>query len=189
MKKVLLYTDEDLLQQCQQGNQLAFKQLVIRYEQQVRSTVAGMLSDTAEAEDVAQQVFIRFYRALFDFRGDAQLGTYLTRIAINLSLNEIKRRQRKKRWLTFFQKGDKTRQIEDVSANPAQQDTKELVYKALQELEPHFRSVIVLRLLEGYSVKEVAEMLELPQGTVASRLSRAQRKLKDILVRWGIEEV
>lgn len=160
---------------------MAFGQLVTRYEQQVRSTVQGMLGNTVESNDVSQEVFIRFYQALDKYRGEARLGTYLTRIAINLSLNELKRRQKKNRWLTFFQKEDKHLQLPDESADLSRYDTKDLIYKALQELEPNFRSVIVLRLLEGYSVKETAQLLSIPEGTVASRLTRAQVKLKTIL--------
>lgn len=160
---------------------MAFGQLVARYEQQVRRTVQGMLGDIVESNDVAQEVFIRFYRALDKYRGEAKLETYLTRIAINLSLNELKKRQKKNRWLTFFQKEDSYLQLPDESADLSRYDTKDLIYKALQKLEPNFRSVIVLRLLEGYSVKETAQLLGIPEGTVASRLARAQTKLKIIL--------
>ena len=76
--------------------------------------------------------------------------------------------------------------VEDPSANPERRDTSEFVHRALQLLEPEFRSVIVLRLIDGYSVKETAAILKLPPGTVASRLSRGQKKLKDILSNWNI---
>ena len=177
-------TDTELVVQAQKGNQLAFRQIVHRHEQQVRSTVLGMLGDTQEAADVAQEVFIRFYQSIEKFRGDAKLGTYLSRIAINLSLNELKRRQRKGRWLTFFKKEDQFDQIEDAYADPKRQDTRQLVQKALQQLEPMYRSVVVLRMIDGYSVKETTEILQLPAGTVASRLSRGQKLLKEILEKW-----
>jgi len=176
-----MYPDKELIALCRKGDQLAIRKLVEKHQRQVRATVVGMLGETAEAEDVAQEVFIRFFNALSNFKGDAKPSTYLTRIAVNLSLNEIKRQQRKNRWLVFFQKEEKINQIEDKTANPDRQDTKELVHRALQLLEPEFRSVIVLRMLDGYSVKETAEILKLPNGTVASRLARGQNKLKIIL--------
>jgi len=176
-----MYPDKELIALCREGNQLAIRKLVEKHQRQVRATVVGMLGDTVEAGDVAQEVFIRFFNALADFRGDAKPNTYLTRIAVNLSLNEIKRQQRKNRWLVLFQKEEKINQIEDETANPDRQDTKELVHRALQLLEPEFRSVVVLRMLDGYSVKETAEILKLPNGTVASRLARGQNKLKIIL--------
>lgn len=179
-----MYSDVELLGKAKKGNAHAFRQLIERHEQQVRSTVIGMLGDTMEADDVAQEVFIRFYKSINRFRGDAQLSTYLSRIAINLSLNELKRRQRQNKWLTFFQKDDNRTQIEDPSARPERQDTKELIHMAIQKLEPEFRAVVVLRLIDGYSVKETAKILNVPIGTIASRLARAQNKLKEILGQW-----
>lgn len=179
-------SDTELIAQARKGNDLAFRQLVQRHEQQLRATVVGMLGQVPEADDVAQEVFVRFYKSLDNFRGEAQLNTYLSRIAINLSLNELKRKQRRNKRLTFFQKNEKVYQIEDLSADPKRQDTKELVQKALQLLEPDFRSIVVLRMIDGYSVKETAEILNVPLGTVASRLARAQNKLKGIFVRWGV---
>ncbi len=176
-----MYSDQVLVAQSKKGDQIAFRQLVERHQQRVRKTVIGMLGQQPESEDVAQEVFIRLYKALSDFKGDAKLETYLTRIAINLSLNELKRRQKHQKRFLFFQREDKDLQIEDIHANPGNFDTKELIQIALQKLEPEFRSVIVLRLIEGYSVKEAAEILELPQGTIASRLARAQKKLKTVL--------
>ena len=171
----------ELIRLCKQGDENALRQLVEIYGLQINRTIEGMLGDTAEAEDVAQEVFIRFFRSLDKFRGEAKLGTYLSRIAINLSLNELKRRQRKNRWLTFIKRDDQELPIEDVSMNPSNLETKELVQKALQILEPEFRAVIVLRMLDGYSVKEAAAILQVPAGTVASRLARGQKKLKSIL--------
>ena len=174
----------DVLERARQGDQAAFRQLVEEHESLVRSTVAGMIGNTAEADDVAQEVFIRFYRSLNDFRGEAQVGTYLTRIAINLSINELKRRQRKTRWLSAIRREEGSLAAEDFSMNPGRQDLRDTLNKALQVLEPEFRVVVVLRLIDGYSVKETAEILELPQGTVASRLARGQQKLREILEKW-----
>ncbi|MEL6923437.1 MAG: RNA polymerase sigma factor [Bacteroidota bacterium] len=174
--------DIELIGKVKAGNQLAFRMLVERYEQQVRRTVLGMLGQVPEADEVAQDVFIRFYRSIENFKGEAKLGTYLTRIAINLSINALKKRQQKnKRWLSIFQREEQVIQLPDPSADPVRFETSELINKAIQKLEPEFRAVVILRLVEGYSVKETAEMLQLPQGTVASRLSRAQLRLKAML--------
>lgn len=174
----------DVVERARRGDQSAFRQLVEEHEGLVRSTVAGMLGDTAEADDVAQEVFIRFYKALKDFRGDAQVGTYLSRIAINLSINELKKRQRRKRWLSIIQKEESNPALEDGSMNPGRQDMQDALRRALQALDSDFRAVVVLRLVDGYSVKETAEILGLPQGTVASRLARGQQKLREILEKW-----
>lgn len=178
-----MHRKPDVVERARQGEQAAFRQLVEENEGLVRSTVKGMLGDTAEADDVAQEVFIRFFRALEDFREESQVGTYLSRIAINLSINELKRRQRRNRWLSVLRKED-SQAIEDDSMNPGRKDMQDLLRKALQRLDPDFRAVVVLRLIDGYSVKETAGILGLPQGTVASRLARGQQKLREILEKW-----
>ncbi len=168
--------DFELVQKALKGDRFAFGVLVRQYQGQVAKTVIGMLGQTQEAEDVGQEVFIRFYRSMKQYKGDSALGTYLTRIAINLSLNEIKKQKTKK--TSSLDKVEYQLQTEETAEK---RDTREIIEKALQQLEPEFRSVIVLRLIEGYSTKETAEMLNLPLGTVLSRLSRAQIKLKELL--------
>lgn len=170
----------DLLSQSRRGNKRAFGELVNRYQARVASTVIGMLGKGPEADDVGQETFIRFYRALDSFRGDAQIATYLHRIAINLSLNALKKRKRQQ---NRFSRPEKEL-LESMPAHPApvtQFDDAAVVEKALNQLKPDFRSVVVLRLVEGYSTSETAALLNLPQGTVLSRLARAQRKLRTIL--------
>jgi len=172
-------TDAQVIREVLDGNDSSFRTLVQRYETQVASTVIGMLGHCPESDDVGQETFIRFYNALSKFRGDSQVGTYLTRIAINLSLNELKRRKRK--YGLFINHDGSMPDLADKSDHAQSGIDKELLDKALEKLEPSFKSVIVLRLIDGYSTAETAEILKLPQGTVLSRLSRAQSKLKDIL--------
>lgn len=175
-------SDMDLLDSVKAGDQRAFTLIVEKYRGQVAKTVFGMLGHTAEADDVGQDVFIRFFNSLESFRGDSNLGTYLTRIAINLSLNELKKR--KKKAFLFFRKDDGAHMemdVEDEHRMDEVHDNNELIEKALSAIEPKFRSVVVLRLIQGYSTKETAEMLDLPQGTVLSRLARSQDKLKEVL--------
>ncbi|MFC2161011.1 RNA polymerase sigma factor [Acidobacteriota bacterium] len=144
------------------------------------ATVIGMLGYCTEAEDIGQETFIRFYKSLDKFRGESSVSTYLTRIAINLSLNEIKRKQRRRKFIS--ENSDEG--MDNIPENPAPKnkgETKELVHLAIQKMEPKFRSVLVLRLILGYTNQETAKLLKLPIGTVLSRLARAQMKLRDIL--------
>jgi RNA polymerase sigma-70 factor (ECF subfamily) len=180
-------SEQDLLTLAREGNQNAFRELVNRYQEQVAATVIGMLGPGLEAEDVGQEVFIRFYKSLERFRGDSALGTYLTRIAINLCLTTLQKRKRA-RIFSFFsgrEEGPEL-QVADTGLNQDQRDSQALVHEALQQLEPDFRAVVVLRMLEGYSTKETAQMLDIPTGTVLSRLARGQKKLREILNRLGI---
>lgn len=171
--------DSQVIREVLDGNDSAFRILVQRYESQVASTVIGMLGHCPEADDVGQDTFIRFYNALTNFRGDSQVSTYLTRIAINLSLNELKRRKR--RFGLFVNQDENSPEIADDNHQSEATSSKELIDKALERLEAKFKSVVVLRLIDGYSTEETAKILNLPLGTVLSRLSRAQLKLKDIL--------
>ena len=170
-------TDEELIEAFHTGDDDAFKELIKRYESRVAATVIGMLGNCPEAEDVGQETFIRFYQGLKKFRGESSVGTYLTRIAINLSLNELKRRKRKR--LLFLDKSpDETFDIPDTGVAEPYDGDEEIIQHAIQKMEPKFRSVIVLRLMDGYSTRETAEILGIPEGTVLSRLARAQMKLK-----------
>lgn len=169
--------EDKLLELSKQGNHKAFQHLVERFEKPIAMVVKGILGDCAEAEDVGQEVFIRFYKSIHQFNGKSTLKTYLTRIAINLSLNELKKKKptvninNNEISLELMRKGTKSSNFEDT----------ELVDMALKQLPPKHRSIVVLRLIEGYSVKETAKILKIPKGTVLSRLSRAQEKLKQIL--------
>lgn len=173
-------SDEKLIEMILAGNDNAFKEIVRRYEPRVAATVIGMLGKCPEAGDVGQETFIRFYKSLKNFRGDSAVGTYLTRIAINLSLNELKRRKRSS--MFFFRKDDdKPFDIPDEKVRSSDFDDKEIIQQAIGKLTPNFRSVIVLRLLDGYSSEETAQILNIPVGTVLSRLARGQKKLQELL--------
>jgi RNA polymerase sigma-70 factor, ECF subfamily len=176
-----LKDDNDLVSDSLNGNKLAFSEIVIRYRGMVARTVKGMLGDSVFSEDIGQEVFIRLFQSLSGFRGEAKLSTYIQKIAVNLTLNEIRRR---KRFFSMFAHhgNDEMREL-DVSDHGYEErwDAREIVNKALMMLEPKFRIIVVMRMLQGYSTKETAELLELPLGTVLSRLSRAQKQLKDIL--------
>jgi len=169
-------TDENLVTDSRNGDMKSFKLLVERYESKVAGVIKSMLGDTPEALDIGQEVFIRFYESLDKFRGESSLGTYLIRIAINLSLNEIKSRKKRN---SFFSQADAglNVNIETVNSN----DLKEAVNYEISRLESEFKLVVVLRMIEGYSTEETAEILDIPLGTVLSRLSRAQKKLKSML--------
>jgi RNA polymerase sigma-70 factor (ECF subfamily) len=173
--------DTELVKASVAGDKAAFGEIVNRYQKMVARTVKGMLGDTVFAEDLGQEVFIKLFHSLADFRGEARLSTYIQRIAVNLTLNEIKRR---KRFTSMFIQtpGDETHEYDVPDPDDEQRkDARELVGKALEKLEPKFRIVVTMRILQGYSTKETAEILELPLGTVLSRLARAQEQLKAIL--------
>ncbi len=168
-------TDEVLIEQSLKGDLSAFKELVIRHEGAVAGVVKSMLGATEEAADVGQEVFIRFYQSMAKFKGESSVRTYLIRIAINLSLNELKKRKRRQSFFAAASEGD------HVATADNELDLKEWLEYEFNQLEPEFKSVATLRLVEGYSTEETAELLQIPLGTVLSRLSRAQKKLRSRL--------
>jgi RNA polymerase sigma-70 factor (ECF subfamily) len=182
MKESYRQADEnELVKASIEGDKLAFSEIVSRYRKMVARTVKGMLGDSVYAEDIGQEVFIKLYYSLPEFRGEAKLSTYIQKIAVNFTLNEIKRR---KRFFSMFsQKGNHEMFEYEVADfdNEEKLEAKEIVNKALMSIEPKFRIVVAMRMLQGYSTKETAEILDLPLGTVLSRLSRAQEQLKGIL--------
>lgn len=183
MPQTAAATDEVLVRRARDGDQRAFRTLVERYEGAVAATVVGMLGRGADADDVGQETFIRFYNALGRFRGDASVKTYLTRIAINQSLRAIKKRQR---WSARFFSRDDDRVSEAVDAVPANDEIGdaervEMIRQALQTLPPPNRSVVVLRMMEGFDTKETGAILGIPQGTVMSRLARGLEKLEKVI--------
>lgn len=167
------------------GDDDAFRQIVERYEGAVAATVIGMLGPGGAADDVGQEVFVRFWRALDGFRGEAALKTYLTRIAINLSLNELRRRQRfSSRFVSRDREPDAAPLDEpalDGAAPLHRREARRIVHAALQRLQPEHRAVVVVRMIEGHSTKDAAEILGVAPGTVMSRLSRALRALRPLL--------
>lgn len=184
--------DIKIINEVRKGHTEAFTSLVEKYRPLVARTVIGMLGNTDEADDVGQETFIRFYKSLDKFRGDSALGTYLTRIAINLSLNALKKQKRQRLFNTLAPNKDEERtdplyNLPNYDDEHEARDDQELVQMALNKLDPKFRSVIILRMLEGFSTKETAEALNLPLGTVLSRLTRAQDKLKVELKKLGYD--
>ena len=182
--------DEELVARAQQGDRQAFRLLVERYEDDVAATVVAMLGPTGEVDDVVQEAFIRFYQTLDRFRGEAAVSTYLKRIAINRALDALRRR---KRFLGRFRSRDD--EVHPVPEPSVEEDGRveareraRIVHQAIESLPPKHRAVVVLRMIEGYSTDETAAMLDIPYGTVLSRLSRAHARLKELLQPYIQEE-
>ena len=174
-------SENELLKASLDGDKQAFGEIVTRYQNMVARTVKSMLGDSVFSEDIGQDVFIKLFYSLSEFRGEAKLSTYIQKIAVNLTLNEIKRRKRF--FSTFSQKGNNEMYEFEVADYDTEEkkEALELVGKALGSLDPKFRIIVAMRMLQGYSTKETAEILDLPLGTVLSRLSRAQEQMKNIL--------
>jgi len=176
-------SEVELLAAVRRGDESAWRSLVEKHEGAVASVVIGMLGPGDEADDVGQETFIRCYRAIGSFRGESSIRTWLQRIATNLSLNALKRRKRGlQRFLDLDDADEAMPQLQhDAVARQAALTDVEMVRAALAALPDKHRPVVVLRMIEGYSTRETAELLGVPEGTVLSRLSRALEQLKRVL--------
>lgn len=179
-------SEPDLIQAAQEGKREAFDVLVEVHYRGVYNTAYRMLGASSAASDATQAVFVRVWEALSSFRGDATFRTWLYRITMNVCLDEIRRR--KKEPLSLTEDDDEgepagERDMPDHSDEPArtteQRELQRLVQDAIVRLPEDFRTVIVLYDLRGLSYQEISETLEIPLGTVKSRLNRARQALRE----------
>jgi RNA polymerase sigma-70 factor, ECF subfamily len=173
-----------LLDRLRTGDARAFEELVRTYQHRVFGVAFRMLGNAGEAEEIAQEVFLRAHRGLAEFRGDAKLSTWLYAIASRLCLNRLASGER-----GMIRVGDVgLMQIPHEAGGPdtvlEQTELEAALHWAIAELPDERRIVIVLRDLEGLAYEEIAEALDLPTGTVRSRLHRARLDLKDKLERF-----
>ena len=172
------------LDRLRRGDPAAFESLVIAHQHRVFGVALRMLGNRADAEEAAQEVFLRVHRAIPGFRGDAKLSTWLYAIAARLCLSRLGEAHRR---LVRADEAALAR-VPDPEADPArhlEEDEREAALRrAITELSDDRRMVVVLRDLEGLSYEEIAEILGLELGTVRSRLHRARLDLKGKLERF-----
>jgi RNA polymerase sigma-70 factor (ECF subfamily) len=171
-------SDQALIERARSGDERAFRLLVERYEPRVAATVIGMLGPGDDADDAGQETFIRLYRSLDRFRGEASLATYLTRIAINLSLTALRKRKRMRSRFVSQESAPGADRVADPKRDLERAEARRRVWRAIDRLSADHRAVVVLRMIEGYSTHEAAEILDVPEGTVMSRLARATKRLE-----------
>lgn len=173
--------DDEIITRIREGEINAFEWIVKRYETTVANIIYGIMGNIDNADDLGQEVFMRVYRGLFQFRFRASFKTYLTRIAINVCMDAIKKHGP---FTVSLQSDSGLNERVGVDLQD-ERDIRELVHSALFQLEGDHRTVVVLRMLEGYSTRETAKLLRIPEGTVLSRLSRGLDKLREILIKDG----
>ena len=184
--------DAELVRRFKEGDRAAFAEVVHRYKDRVYTLCLRWMGDPNTAEEVAQDVFLALYRSLGSFRGDAQLSTWIYRVVVNHCKNRRLYRRRRQMDQHEALEGEgrddqPARQIADegpgtdapLHANQAE----ELLRAALDHLDEEQRQIIVLREVQDLSYEEIADILELPRGTVKSRLHRARLELATILSR------
>lgn len=185
-------SDLSLVRRVQRGDKGAFDLLVLKYQHKVVKLVMRYVRSSAEAEDIAQEAFIKAYRALPQFRGDSAFYTWLYRIAINTAKNALASRDRSPIVYDLdLQDNDSSYEAQSRLRDPdtpeglvLTEEIRQTVNAAIDALPEDLRTAIVLRELEGLSYEEIASAMECPVGTVRSRIFRAReaidRRLRDI---------
>jgi RNA polymerase sigma-70 factor, ECF subfamily len=189
MKRDMGRTDEDLVQQCLEGDSSAFDLLVERWERKIRGAVFRMVGSDDEARDVTQEAFLKAYRGLSSFKKEARFSSWLYQIALNLCRDRARRRRgRPMVSLDDLDEGGVSlRELGPSALDMLEElDLGRLVAKAVAMLPEEQREVVVLKEYEGLTFLEIAQVLGIPVSTVKTRLYRALGQLKVRLVRQGV---
>ena len=177
--------DREIVQRVKQGQKDAFDLLVLKYQHRVHYVVSRYVDNRSDAADVVQDTFLRAYRGLAGFRGDAKFSTWLQCIAANTAKNHLKRVTR-----SVTEQGLSESELELAhEASPEHdlvaEDITKTVSRAMDELSPELRTAIILRELEGYRYEAIAKLMGCPVGTIRSRIFRAReyiaRRLEPVL--------
>jgi RNA polymerase sigma-70 factor (ECF subfamily) len=196
--------DAALVAALKAGSEDAFALLIAQYSQPLFSLIARSLQDPADAADITQEVFIKVFRSVRSFHGESSLKTWIYRIALHEASNQRRWWKRHKRQeltidapLGTDEDGDEglclSATLTDGRGSPydhtASAEVRARVEGCLRELPEAFRTVVVLREMEGFSYEEIADVLQVPAGTVKSRLKRGRTALKELLIAGGLHEL
>ncbi|HEY0332446.1 MAG TPA: RNA polymerase sigma factor RpoE [Stenotrophomonas sp.] len=176
--------DLELVRRVQRGESAAFDLLVRKYQHRIIALIGRYINDWSECQDVAQETFLRAYRALGNFRGDAQFYTWLHRIAVNTAKNHLVAHNRRPPTDDIdvadaeqFDGATRLRDTDTPERELMRQELEQTVMKAVQALPEELRTAITLREVEGLSYEEIAQQMDCPIGTVRSRIFRAREAI------------
>mgnify|MGYP001010499166 FL=1 len=185
-------SDQRLVLRVQHGDKRAFDVLVLKYQQRIASVVSRYLRDQDEVADVTQEAFIKAYRALANFRGDAQFYTWLYRIAINTAKNHLVAKSRRPPNTDKdisdgeFSENSVVLETEDQPETLlAREQLQTVILAAVEDLQEDLRTALMLREFDGLSYEEIAEIMACPVGTVRSRIFRARETIEKKMAQMG----
>ena len=179
-------TDEELIAKFQMGDVQAFDVLVRRYKDQLLNFVFRFVGNRSDAEDIVQETFLRVYKNKHYYKEIAKFSTWVYTIAGNLAKTELRRRKRHKIFsVSNFVNEEKDYDIPDTEISPDRKVDETIkedyIQKAIEKLPPKFREVIILRDIQGFAYEEISQILNIPLGTVKSRVNRGRLKLQEDL--------
>ena len=177
-------TDRQLVARVQKGDQRAFDMLVLKYQHKILGLISRYVHDADEVQDVAQEAFIKAYRALPNFRGESAFYTWLYRIAINTAKNHLVSRSRRPPGTDveiedaeYYEGGGALREVETPENALFGAELKAVVERAIGELPEDLRTAVTLREFDGLSYEDIADIMDCPVGTVRSRIFRAREAI------------
>ncbi|MCL7461257.1 RNA polymerase sigma factor RpoE [Pseudomonas sp. NW5] len=180
--------DQQLVERVQRGDKRAFDLLVLKYQHKVLGLVVRFVHDAHEAQDVAQEAFVKAYRALGNFRGESAFYTWLYRIAVNTAKNHLVARGRRPPGsdvsaedAEFFEGDHALKDIETPERALLRDEIEATVHRAIAALPEELRRALTLREFEGLSYEEIASVMQCPIGTVRSRIFRAREAIDKVL--------
>ena len=189
-------SDEQLVKAAKKGDMVAFEELVARHRDKIYARAFSMMRNEDEAVDLSQEAWVKSWQRLKQFQGDSSFGTWMTRIVINLCLDQLRKRKRQ-RTESIEEMNEETggveRQMPVVVTNPTERleraELRKRIDQALGQLSDQHRTVLVLHEFEELEYKEIAKAMECSIGTVMSRLFYARRKMAALLANLKSEEL
>lgn len=174
-----------LIEEIKNGSETAFRQLVEDYQAMIYNTALGFVQQAQDAEDIAQEVFLQAHRSISSFKGESKLSTWLYRIAVTKSLEQLRAQKRKKRFALFsvFSKAedDGPTDFEHPGVTMENREKAKMLFRATRKLPDNQRTAFILNKTEGLSYQEVSEVMQLSVGAVESLLQRAKQNLQGML--------
>jgi RNA polymerase sigma-70 factor (ECF subfamily) len=176
-------SDARLVEDARQGNRDAFGELVLRYEQRLIRVILRFVPDLETSRDLAQETFLRVYERLDQFDPSRRFGPWLFRIGVNLTLDYLRKRKRRGRWMLFSESSSE-RPMEATTPDPRNVlDIKQEVRAALAQIPEKYRTVLILRDLENFSTSEIAAILDRKEATIRWRLAEARNRFRTVWTR------
>ncbi|SCG83122.1 RNA polymerase sigma-H factor Sigma-30 [Proteiniborus sp. DW1] len=182
--------EQKLIKKCANGNLKAFDELIEKYEKTAYNIALRMLKNPEDAMDVSQEAFIKVFRSIKTFNFESAFSTWLYRIVTNTCLDFLRKRNSNVYSIDNpiqTEEGEIERDIPDEADSPEEllekKLTKEMVNNSINKLEENHRIVIILRDIQGFSYEEISKILDCSIGTVKSRINRARKNLKDIIIK------
>lgn len=179
--------EEDLITRSQNGDIDAFEELVAKYERKVYAIAYRFMGNPEDAGDLTQEAFLKAYQSIKSFRQEASFSTWICRIVSNVCRDQLRKNKRQSQnsldedvWL---EEGTVQKQLKDQRPTPDEvyesKELKEYLQGLINNLNPEYKMVVILRDIQGYSYEEIAQILDCSLGTVKSRLNRARKALRD----------